>query len=111
MSLLRAHWRTPALLAVAALAVTAPSWGQLPSADAAPGDVAFASSFEANQSPPTLDSTPKDTKISGRTDPDQTGIFDNNTGANPCCTASADDPPDEATPNADDGDENNKLQA
>ena len=47
MSLLRAHWRAPALLAVVALAVTAPTLGQLPSAAAAPGDVAFASSFEA----------------------------------------------------------------
>ena len=74
MSLLRAHWRTPAVLAVAALAITATTIGQLPSATAAPGDVAFASSFEANQSPPTWVSTPDGTKSSGVTGPAQTGI-------------------------------------
>ena len=111
MSLLRAHWRTPAVLAVAALAITAPTIGQLPSATAAPGDVAFASSFEANQSPPTWVSTPEGTKSSGVTGPAQAGIPGDITATNTGVTASAENAPNEVAAKAVDGDENSKWLA
>ena len=111
MTLLRAHWRTPALLAVAALAITAPTVGQLPAATAAPGDVAFASSFEANQPPPTWVSTPEGTKSSGVTGPAQVGIPGDITATNTGVTASAENAPNEIAAKAVDGDENSKWLA
>ena len=111
MSLLHARWRVPAALAVGAIVVTAPSWGQLPSAVAAPGDVAFSSSFEANQSPPSWVSTPEGTKSSGVTGPAQTGIPGDITATNTGATASAENPPNETAPKAVDGDENSKWLA
>ena len=111
MSLLRAPWRVPALLAATALLVTSPAWGQPPTAAAAAGDVAFASSFEANQSPPTWVSTPEGTKSSGVTGPAATGIPGDVTATNTGVTASAENAPNETAAKAVDGDENSKWLA
>src|SRR4029079_19023195 len=97
---------TLAVVASRAPATPAPPAGQLPSASAAPGDVAFASSFEANQSPPTWVSTPEGTKSSGVTGPAQTGIPGDITATNTGVTASAENPPNEVAAKAVDGDEN-----
>ena len=112
MSLLRAHRRAPALLAATALVLALPTaMQQLPSAAAAPGDVAFASSFEANQAPPTWVSTPEGSKSSGVTGPGQVGIPGDITATNTGVTASAQNAPNETAPKAVDGDENSKWLA
>src|SRR6476469_6208398 len=111
MSLLHAHRRVPTLIAATALLITSPAWGQPPSATAAPGDVAFASSFEANQSPPTWVSTPEGTKSSGVTGPAQAGIPGDITATNTGVTASAENAPNETAAKAVDGDENSKWLA
>jgi predicted alpha-1,2-mannosidase len=111
MSLLRAHWRAPALLAATALVLALPTAGQLPTAAAAPGDVAFSSSFETGQPAVTWVSTPEGTKSSGVTGPAQAGIPGDITATNTGVSANAENPPNETAAKAVDGDENSKWLA
>ena len=122
-SLLRPDRGSPACrrwasLGVLAVALATPAFGQVPLAQAAPGDPApaFASSFEEGQRPVDWTSTVEvgpdgQPKASGVTGPASTGIPGDVTSQVTGVTASAENPPDETAAKAIDGDVNSKWLA